>query len=142
MIAMDSRAFVGMTAGTLSAVCTPESVFAAAQCVTGGLPGFLPTMLTVDCASKQNFRTFRQNPKLLGLAGVVSMSFVRGRQGDYPAGNLFLFPWVKPKVQGKSLAAAVPLNGVHYPSRCPASGKSKSRSSMHDAGPPNWPCPH
>ena len=44
-----------------------------------------------------NFRLFRKNPTYLGLAGVVSMTFVRGKQGSYSAGNLFLFPWLKPK---------------------------------------------
>lgn len=69
----------------------------AAQCVTGGLPQFLPNMLTVDCASGRNFQLFRQNSTSLGLAGAVSMSFVRGKIGSYAAGNLFLFPWLKPK---------------------------------------------
>ena len=42
-----------------------------------------------------NFRLFRKNPDAMGLAGVVSMSFVRGKIGSYSAGNLFLFPWLK-----------------------------------------------
>jgi hypothetical protein len=73
------------------------SAIAAAQCVTGPLPGFLPNRLTVDCASRMNFRLFRKSPDYIGLAGVVSMTFVRGTQGSYSAGNLFLFPWLKPK---------------------------------------------
>jgi hypothetical protein len=39
-----------------------------------------------------NFLLFRKNRTSLGLAGVVSMTFVRGSQGAYSAGNLFLFP--------------------------------------------------
>jgi hypothetical protein len=76
---------------------------AALQCVTGPLPGFLPNRLTVDCASRMNFRLFRKNPAYLGLAGVVSMTFVRGTQGSYSAGNLFLFPWLKPKGRAQSV---------------------------------------
>jgi hypothetical protein len=76
---------------------------AAAQCVTGPLPGFLPNRLTVDCASRMNFRLFRKNPTYIGLAGVVSMTFVRGKQGSYSAGNLFLFPWLKPKGRAQSV---------------------------------------
>jgi hypothetical protein len=53
--------------------------------------------LTVDCASKRNFQLFRQNSGYLGLSGVVSMTAVRGKIGSYQAGNLFLFPWLKPK---------------------------------------------
>jgi hypothetical protein len=44
-----------------------------------------------------NFRLFRKNPGYLGLAGVVSMTFVHGKHGSYTAGNLFLFPSLKPK---------------------------------------------
>ena len=82
----------------------------AAQCVSGPLPAFLPNMLTVDCASRRNFQLFRQNSAYLGLAGVVSMSFVRGKLGSYEAGNLFLFPWLKPK--GQALGAGKVWNSV------------------------------
>jgi hypothetical protein len=112
MIPVDRRTLIGMSAAGLSALCMPRPALAAAQCVTGALPSFLPAMLTVDCASRQNFRTFRQNQKLVGLAGVVSMSFVRGSQGSYTAGNLFLFPWLKPKARGKNLSAVMPINGT------------------------------
>jgi hypothetical protein len=77
---------------------------ASSQCVTGALPGFLPTRLTVDCASQRNFQVFRQNTAYLGLTGVVSMTTVRGKFGTYSAGNLFLFPWLKPK--GRALGVA------------------------------------
>ena len=81
----------------------------AQMCVTGGMP-FLPNMLTVDCASTQNFKVFRQNSEYLGLVGVVSMTAIRGKLGRYPAGNLFLFPWLKPK--GASLGAGKVWNAV------------------------------
>jgi len=93
------RAFVG--ASIVTAATLPQSIAALAapeaplKCVTGPLPGFLPNRLTVDCASRMNFRLFRKNPDALGLAGVVSMTFVRGKIGSYGAGNLFLFPWLK-----------------------------------------------
>jgi hypothetical protein len=108
------RTFFAMSVGGAAAFALPSSLAAAAQCVTGPLPAFLPTSLTVDCASKRNFRTFRQYPAYVGLAGVVSMSFVRGSNGSYPAGNLFLFPWIKPKGQGRTFAAVVPTNATSY----------------------------
>jgi hypothetical protein len=73
-------------------------------CVTGGLPPFAPKRLTVDCATRVNFANFRRNSAYQGLAGVVSMTFVTGRNGAYPAGNLFLFPWLN--AAGLKLGAA------------------------------------
>jgi hypothetical protein len=115
---LNRRAFVGGSLAGASVLCLAPSLAAAAvsqQCVTGGLPGFLPNSLTVDCASKRNFQTFRQNADYLGLAGVVSMTVVRGNLGPYPAGNLFLFPWLKPKAQvmkGRPWPAVLPLNAT------------------------------
>ena len=106
------RAFVGASAAVLSAIGLPSPLYAAAQCVTGPLPGFQPTSLSVDCASKRNFQNFRRHSDALGLAGVVSMSFVRGSQGTYSAGNLFLFPWCKGA--NKSLPAVMPLNASQF----------------------------
>jgi hypothetical protein len=82
--------------------------------VSGYLPEFLPNRLTVDCASKQNFQAFRRYSDYLGLAGVVSMTFVRANMGTYPAGNLFLFPWLKPKGQAlrRAWPAVVPTNAT------------------------------
>lgn len=71
---------------------------------------FLPNTLTVDCASRQNFKIFRQNSDYLGLVGVVSMTAVRGSLGSYEAGNLFLFPWLKPA--GAKLGAGKVWNAV------------------------------
>ena len=72
-----------MTASVVGFVATamPSALHAAAQCVTGPLPGFQPTWLSVDCASKRNFLTFRRYSDAVGLTGVVSMSFVRGSNG-------------------------------------------------------------
>jgi hypothetical protein len=94
MPSVNRRLFVG---GSVSALATLgfQPAFAAAQCVTGPYPAFTPNRLTVDCASRHNFSLFRAKPTYLGLTGVVSMTFVRGRWGEYPAGNLFLFPWLK-----------------------------------------------
>jgi hypothetical protein len=110
---IDRRAFVGMSLAGASALCISPALAAMQQCVTGPLPGFVPNSLTVDCASKRNFQSFRQNPDYLGLACVVSMTMVRGGIGSYQAGNLFLFPWLKPKAQalkGKTWQAVLPLN--------------------------------
>ena len=82
------RAFLGTSLVAIETLRQPLSALAA-QCVTGGLPSFLPNRLTVDCASRVNFRTFRQNTSYLGLTGVVSMTFVRGSRGTYPAGISF-----------------------------------------------------
>jgi hypothetical protein len=114
------REFVGLSIGGLSALSFPPLAIAAAQaptqCVTGPLPGFLPNRLTVDSASKQNFQFFRRYTDYLGLAGAVSMTFVRGNVGSYPAGNLFLFPWLKPKGQAlrEPWPAVVPTDSTLF----------------------------
>lgn len=113
MRALSRRTFVGMSASAAALLYAPTRVLAQ-QCTTNYLPSFLPNRLTVDCASKRNFALFRQNSTHLGLAGVVNMTFVRGRLGTYQAGNLFLFPWLKPKGaalgQSKVWNAVVPLS--------------------------------
>jgi hypothetical protein len=116
MTQLSRRTIVGMSVGGLAAACLPRSVIAA-TCAAG--TSVLPSQLTVDCASKRNFQTFRQNPDLLGLAGAVSMSYVRGRLGSYPAANLFLFPWVKPQGQNKRLSAVAPANATMFVSAAP-----------------------
>jgi hypothetical protein len=110
MADLSRRAFVATSIGGVAAITFPADVAMAAQCVTSGLPAFLPNSLTVDCASKRNFGVFRQYPDSVGLAGVVSMSFVRGKYGSYPAGNLFLFPWLKPKAKGQNLPGYTPAD--------------------------------
>jgi hypothetical protein len=113
------RTIMGMSVGG-AALCLPRSVIAATQCLAGAaVAPPLPSRLTVDCASKKNFENFRKNPDFLGLAGAVSMSAVRGRLGSYPAANLFLFPWVKPKGKGQNLSAVAPANTTIYVSAAP-----------------------
>jgi hypothetical protein len=119
---LSRRAFVAISAAGVSAFALPSPLAVAAQCVTGALPGFLPNTLTVDCASRRNFHAFRQHPDYLGLVGVVSMTYVRGGNGAFPAGNLFLFPWLKPKAQalkGRSWPAAVPVNATQVVNSTP-----------------------
>ena len=114
------REFVALSIGGLSALSFPPPATAATeapkQCVTGPLPGFLPNRLSVDCASKRNFQAFRRYADYLGLAGVVSMTVVRGNLGSYPAGNLFLFPWLKPKGQAlrRPWPVALPANDTLF----------------------------
>src|SRR5882672_5784616 len=115
MSGFDRRAFLGMSVGALSTLRHPAT--AAAQtpaCVSGGLPGFLPARLTVDCASRRNFQLFRKNTDYLGLAGTVSMTWVRGKFGSYEAGSMFLFPWLKRKGQDRrqTWAAVLPVNNT------------------------------
>jgi hypothetical protein len=98
------RTFMGASMGALAAIQFPEAARATAPaCVTGSLPEFTPNLVTVDCASQRNFRLFKQNTAYLGLAGVVSMSYVTGQWSSYSAGSLMLFPWLKPK--GKALGS-------------------------------------
>lgn len=122
MALIDRRNFVALSAAGLSTIALPSALHAQTpQCVTGPLPPFLPTMLTVDCASKRNFQLFRHAPDQIGLAGCVSMSFVRGgaRGSSYTAGNLFLFPWLKPSGQGMNVSASSPLNATQYVNAAP-----------------------
>src|SRR5947209_9798581 len=114
---LSRRAFLGASLIAAETLRQPVPAFAA-QCVTGPLPGFLPNRLTVDCASRLNFRTFRQNASYLGLTGLVSMTYIRGKYGSYSAGNLFLFPWLKPKGlalgAGTAWPALMPINATQY----------------------------
>src|SRR5262249_35267743 len=114
VIEYNRRSVVAMSVGGLAALSVPSSLAVAAQCVSGALPSFLPNSLTVDCASGRNFRTFRQYSDYLGLAGVVSMTTVRGKYGGYRAGTLFLFPWLRPKGEGRALPAVLPTNATAF----------------------------
>jgi hypothetical protein len=115
------RAFLGMSVGAASLLRHPLSAFAQTPaCVPGGMAQFLPTRLNVDCASRRNFQLFRQNAGDVGLAGVVSMSFVRGKIGSYGAGSMIVFPWLKPKGKANTaLPAVVPVNSVQFVSAGP-----------------------
>jgi hypothetical protein len=100
---LDRRAFLGASAAALAAL-RPETALAQAACPAGPGPAFSPARLTVDCASRRNFASFRKNSIYMGLTGVVNMSFAQGKYGGYQAGNLFLYPWLKKK--GLALGAA------------------------------------
>ena len=119
---LSRRAFVELSLGAAAAASFAPAMASAQQCVTGGLPSFLPNSLTVDCASQRNFSAFRQYSDYLGLAGAVSMTYVRGSYGAYPAGSLFLFPWLKKKGQlltGKTWPAMVPISGTQVVNSSP-----------------------
>ena len=103
MTGLDRRAFLA-SAGALSFSSFPTIAPAQTACITNGLPAFVPNRLTVDCASRRNFLIYRRNPSYMGLTGCVSMTYVRGKYGEYPAGNLFLFPWLNQN--GLALGAA------------------------------------
>jgi len=104
MRSYDRRAFLA-SAGAVSLASTfPRIASAQTACVTSGLPPFLPNRLTVDCATRRNFVNYRKNAAYQGLAGVVSMTYVKGKYGEFPAGNLFLFPWLNKK--GQALGSA------------------------------------
>lgn len=121
MSSFGRRAFLGMSVGAVSMLRHPLSATAQTPaCAPGGMAPFLPVRLNVDCASRKNFQLFRKNTGDLGLAGVVSMTFVRGKFGSYDAGSMMVFPWLKP--QGKSGAAvpaAVPISSVQLMSSGP-----------------------
>ncbi len=116
------RAFLGASLIAVETLRNPVSAAAALQCVTAPLPPFLPNRLTVDCASRLNFRLFRKNPSQLGLTGVVSMTFARGKLGSYTAGNLSLFPYLKPK-------GDAPGKGTVWPSVAPTNATQYVRAS-------------
>jgi hypothetical protein len=116
MSGFDRRTFLGMSVGAVSMLRNPLSASAQTPaCVPGGMAQFLPTRLNVDCASRRNFQVFRKNPDYVGLAGAVSMSFVRGKYGSYDAGSMFVFPWLKPKGQDRHGSGTVlPVNSAQF----------------------------
>jgi hypothetical protein len=114
MSGLGRRAFLGMSVGALSMLRHPLSATAQTPaCVPGGMAQFLPVRLNVDCASRRNFQLFRKYPADLGLAGIVSMSFVRGKYGSYDAGSMIVFPWSKPKGVSRS-GAVLPTNKIQF----------------------------
>jgi hypothetical protein len=123
------REFVGASVSSAAMLSWPRFAMASAQCdAAAGLAASLGHRLTVDCASVQNFRAFRRYSDYLGLAGVVSMSSVQSRYGSFNAGNLFLFPWLKPagqdllKKSNVSWSTAVPASARLYTSADPIPG--------------------
>ena len=118
MKSFDRRAFLasaGAFAAASAAAAVAAVAAAAAQtCVTNGLPPFLPNRLTVDCATRRNFAIYRRYASYMGLAGCVSMTYVRTKYGEYPAGNLFLFPWLNKQGQalgaGRNWGSVMPLD--------------------------------
>lgn len=129
MNSIDRRAFMRVSAVALSTLPLPQIAFAQ-TCVTSGLPPFAPNRLTVDCATRRNFAVYRKNSAYMGLAGVVSMTYVAGKWGQFPAGNLFLFPWLNEK--GRALGAAKDWQTV----------MPTSLTRFVTAGPiPNWQLP-
>jgi hypothetical protein len=122
---LSRRAFLGVSASVLPALYLHETAAAAPAsppCVANyGPQPVQPSYLTVDCASRRNFQLYRKNTDYLGLVGTVSMTAVRGRQGSYEAGNLFLFPWLKPKAQGlgRVWGAVAPTSATAYMSAGP-----------------------
>src|SRR5437764_14207150 len=103
MLSLDRRAFLA-SAGALSLASLPGARLAQTACVTNGLPSVVPNRLTVDCGSRRNFALYRKYAPYQGLTGLVSMTYIKGKYGEYPAGNLFLFPWLNAK--GVALGAA------------------------------------
>ena len=103
MRSYDRRAFLA-SVGALTVASLPVAGLAQTACVTSGLPPFVPNRLTVDCATRRNFALYRKYATYQGLAGCISMTYVKGRYGEFPAGNLFLFPWLKKS--GQALGAA------------------------------------
>jgi len=115
MTDLSRREFVGTTAAAVTALCvSPSLATACEEYATRAILAYPPDRLTVDVASIRNLQLFQKNADHLGLAGVVSTEPVSGRLGSYPAGNLFLFPWVKREGQGRTWAAAVPVSMTQF----------------------------
>jgi hypothetical protein len=124
MDSVNRRAFVAASLGAASSLGVGGTA-RAATCVTGGLPGFLPAYLTVDCASRYNFRLFRKYAGNMGLAAVVNMTYVKNKWGGFEAGNLFLFPWLNAKglaQTGKVWGSVMPVNTTQAISAEPIKG--------------------
>ena len=104
MGSFDRRAFLGASAGALSVL--PFSRIALAQTLRHQRSAAVPA----EPADRRlrvapQFRNLPQECRpIMGLAGVVSMTYVHGKYGEFPAGNLFLFPWLNKK--GQALGAA------------------------------------
>lgn len=121
------RSLLTTSFGALAFTQYPKAALAQVMCVTGPLPAFLPNQLTVDCASQKNFQLFRKNSNYMGLAAVVSMSAARGKSATYQAGNLFLFPWLKPKGQAlgaRDWGAVLPTGATAVLSAAPIDGSA------------------
>ena len=116
MSGLGRRAFLGLSVGAVSLLRHPFAAVAQTPaCVPGGMAQFLPSRLNVDCASRRNFQLFRQNSGAVGLAGIVSMSFVRGSYGSYDAGSMMVFPWVKRNANLRSaLPAVLPVSATQF----------------------------
>ena len=102
------RHFAGMSLGGLAAIGFPTNIYAAPQCAAPPRQSYLPNLLLISCAARQNLKLFRQYSDYLGLAGVVSMTETQGARGTYRAGTLILYPWLKPKGRKLSFTAALP----------------------------------
>ena len=99
---LSRRAFLGAPLAAAETLRQSIPAFAAPQCVTGSYPGFLPNRLSVDCASRQNFRLFRQSQ--ISRSDRCGEHDVCARQVRELSGRKSLpFPWLKPK--GRSLPA-------------------------------------
>jgi hypothetical protein len=107
---------VGSAAGAVALAGGPTVAFAAPVCPSS----YVPSRLTVDCASRRNFAAFRQHFPHVGLAAVVSTTAVAGAFGKYAAGNLFLFPCLKPKSQGLGVQAYLPVTPTSFRAASPA----------------------
>jgi len=120
MTELNRRSFVAISAGGVSALCIPPSLAAACEeYVTGSAIAYPPDRLTVDGASVRNLQIFQQNADHLGLAGVVSTEPVTTSLGSYPAGNMFLFPWIKDEGQGRAFPAVVPASMTQFGNASP-----------------------
>jgi hypothetical protein len=109
MVQLSRRDFVvAGFATTAFGAAVPHDVLAQAGC----LSLYVPARLSVDCASRKNFSTFRKYSEFLCLAGVVSVTAVAGKYGKYPAGNLFLFPCLKPKAKSLPVHAYYPTSAT------------------------------
>jgi hypothetical protein len=101
MSTLDRRAFLGVSLGGLAALGNEGTALAALQCAPVGLP----SRLAFDCSAGRNIRLFLNNASAFGLTGLVSMNNVKGALGSYAGGTMFLYPWLKSKNTGRTLAA-------------------------------------
>jgi len=85
------RAFFAISAGGLCAFHCTSKVAAAVPFEVASLS----SPARIDLANALNFRLFIRSKNTLGLTAVMAMRPVDGTLGNYPAGSLFLFPFMR-----------------------------------------------
>jgi hypothetical protein len=112
---LSRRSFIATSVGALALASDPLVAFACSESTSAGLA----SRLNVAQSTRRNFRAFVQSEGALGLAGLVSMTTVKGELGTYDANALFLFPWVKANAPTRLPAAYLPVGNEEIAAATP-----------------------